>query len=174
VVTTALITVEDVLGQHSALHGFHPIPDGVRLAHALRSGYRIVLGTTQGDENSVEFWLRINGMTRPNFYEDLLYRQTPQSDLENVDLQAHYAHQLRSDSVDVGLVVTGDARVALKVTEMGFPTIFFINPSYRWGEYRMDKKRLPRAWQDIDDEMTRQAELRAVDPRLNEFEEEPI
>jgi hypothetical protein len=172
--TTALITIEGVLGEHSTIHGFHPIPEGVRLAHALRSGYRLILGTTQADEASVEHWLLINGMTRPNFYEDLMYRRVPFTDVEDATLQAHYARQLRAAGGDVGLVVAADPEIVLRATEMGFPTLFFVNPGYRWGEYRPDRKRLPRAWQDIDDEMVRQRELRATDPRLNEMEEEPI
>lgn len=172
--TTALITIDGVLGEYSSIQGFYPIPEGVRLAHALRSGYRLILGTTQADDTSVEHWLLINGMTRPNFYEDLLHRRAPFTDVDDVTLQAHYARQLRSAGNDVGLVVSGNPDVILKVTEMGFPSLMFVNPGYRWGEYRPDKKRLPKPWQDIDDEVTRQRELRATDPRLVEMEEEPI
>lgn len=172
--TTALITIDGVLGEYSTIQGFYPVPEGVRLAHALRQGYRIILGTTQADEASVEHWLLINGMTRPNFYEDLMCRRAPFTDVEDATLHAHYARQLRSGGTDVGLVVSADPQVVLKATEMGFPCLLFVNPGYRWGEYRPDRKRLPRPWQDIDDEVTRQRELRATDPRLNEFEEEPI
>jgi len=33
---------------------------------------------------------------------------------------------------------------------------------------------LPKPWQDIDDEMVRQMELRAGDPRLKEYEGEQV
>src|SRR5262252_6282808 len=98
--TTALITIEGVLGEYSPIHGFFPIIEGVRLAHALRSGYRIILGTSQATEEAVEHWLLINGMSRPNFYEDLMCRRAPQIDVDSSSLQAQFAHQLRSAGVD--------------------------------------------------------------------------
>lgn len=169
--STALIDVEGVLGEHSVIHGFHPIPEGVRLAKALQGGYQVILSTIQGGPEAVEFWLRINGMSKPAFYEDLLHRQPEWADLEDWELRARHARVLRTTGSDVGLVVSADPQALLAATEMGFPCLFFINPGYRWGEYRPDKKRLPRAWQDIEDEMTRQVELKATDPRLLEMEE---
>jgi hypothetical protein len=172
--STCLITVEGVLGEHSTIHGFHPIVDGVRLARALRSEYQLVLGTTQADVDSVEFWLRINGMTKPGFYEALLGREARWADLSDQDLLLRHASQLRASGADLALVVSSEPPSLLLTTMAGFPSLFFINPSYRWGEYRPDRKRLPKPWQDIDDEMTRQAELKATDPRLNEMEPETI
>jgi hypothetical protein len=171
---TALIAVEGVLGEHSTIHGFHPIVDGVRLANALRSEYQLVFATHQVDTNSVEFWLRINGMNRPSFYESLSYREAVWTDLSEPDLFARQALQLRSNGVDLNLVVASDPTAVLGVTAAGFPALFFVNPTYRWAEYRPDNKRLPKPWQDIDDEMVRQAELKSTDPRLNEMEPEKI
>jgi hypothetical protein len=168
--STALIAVEGVLGEHSVLHGFHPIVDGIRLARALRSGYQIVLATTQVDVDSVEFWLKINGMGRPSFYESLSYREAVWTDLREEDLLARQALQLRSNGVDLNLVVASDPTAVLGITAAGFPALFFVNPTYRWAEYRPDNKRLPKPWQDIDDEMIRQRELKETDPRLNEME----
>jgi hypothetical protein len=169
--STALIMVEGVLGEHSVVHGFHPIPEGVRLARALRGGYKVCLATTQADSQAVEFWLRINGMSQPSFYDELLDRRPEWADLDDSELQACQAKSLRTAGGDVGLVVSADPRALLAVTEMGLPCVFFINPGYRWAEYRPDKRRLPRAWADIENEMTRQVELKATDPRLLEMEE---
>jgi hypothetical protein len=166
--STALIVVEGVLGEHSTLHGFHPIVDGIRLARALRSEYQLVLATSQADGDSVAFWLKINGMGQPSFYEALLYREDRWSDQDDPDLLATHAAQLRSNAADLNLVVSGDPHAVLNVSAAGFPTLFFVNPTYRWAEYRPDYKRLPKPWQDIDDEMIRQRELKATDPRLNE------
>lgn len=163
--------VEGVLGEFSTLHGFYPIPDGVKLAHALRSGYRLVLGTTRTDPDSMEHWLLVNGITRPHFYADLLWRQPGWGDLEDHILRAEFAGVLRSNGSDLGLVVSDDPATILLVTEMGIPALLFTNPSYRWAEYRPDKKRLPRAWAEIDQEVVRQKELKAKDPRLSDIEQ---
>jgi hypothetical protein len=72
----------------------------------------------------------------------------------------------------LSLVVSSDPEAVLQVSEAGFPSLFFVNPAYRWAEYRPDRKRLPKPWQDIDQEMTRQRELKATDSRLNEMEPE--
>lgn len=166
----ALIAVEGVLGESSVIHGFYPIREGVRLAHALRSGYRIALGTVQADADSVEHWLHINGMVKPSFYDNLMYREARWADLSDPELLAAQALKMRAAG-DLDLVVSSDAESVLHATEMGIPTIFFVNPSYRWAEYRPDKKKLPVPWQKIEDETIRQMELRAGDPRLSEEEE---
>jgi|SRR6516165_5977026 len=172
--SVAFIAIEGVLGEHSVIHGFYPVPDGVKLAHALRSGYRLVFGTVQGDQGSVEHWLHINGMTQPHFYSDLLVREARWTDLSEPMLRAEQAAHLRRAGADLGLVVSADPATILLVSEMGVPGLLFTNPSYRWGEYRPDRKRLPKPWQDIDDEMTRQMELRADDSRLKEYEGEQV
>jgi hypothetical protein len=170
-VSTALISVEGVLGDHSPVHGFYPIAGGVRLAKALRSQYQVILSTIQADGNSVEFWLKINGMTRPTFYEDLLSRLSGWADLSDTELRAQHASVLRAAGSNVDLVISADPQAILKISQLGMPCLLFADPQYRWAEYRPDYKRLPRAWQDIDDEMVRQRELRATDPRLNEISE---
>ena len=166
--STALIAVEGVLGEHSTVHGFHPIVEGVRFARALRSEYQLVFATVQKDTNSVEFWLKINGMGRPAFYEDLMCREDRWTDSDDASLLALQAQSLRASGHDLKLVVSSDPQAILAASQFGFPCLFFVNPTYRWAEYRPDKKRLPRQWQDIDDEMLRQRELKATDPRLNE------
>ena len=168
--STCLIAVEGVMGEHSTIHGFYPLVDGVRLARALRSEYQIVFSTIQADVASVEFWLKINGMGRPSFYEALSHREDP--DLSDPEVLERHASQLRSGGSDLNLVVSSDPEAVLQVSAAGFPALFFVNPTYRWAEYRPDHKRLPKPWQDIDDEMTRQRELKATDPRLTEMEPE--
>jgi hypothetical protein len=170
--TTAFVAIEGVLGEHSTLHGFAPITEGVRLVHALHSGYQLIFGTTQVDHRSVEHWLHINGLTRPGVYLGLLFRKPEWLDLSDAVLRAEQASSLRAQGHDLGLVVSSDPASVLLVTEMGIPALLFTNPSYRWAEYRPDRKRLPREWQQIDDEIVRQLELRASDPRLSD--EEPV
>lgn len=169
--SVALIAIEGVLGESSVIHGFYPVVDGVKLAHALRSGYRLVFSSLQADAGAVEHWLHINGMTQPHFYESLLVRDSRWTDLSDSMLRAEHAAHLRRTGADLGLVVSGDPAAILMVSQVGVPALLFTNPSYRWGDYRPDHKRLPRAWQEIDDEMVRQMELRAGDPRLSDEEQ---
>jgi hypothetical protein len=172
--STALIYIEGVLGEHSVLSGFYPVPDGVKLAHALRSGYQLIFGTVGLDQDATEHWLMVNGITRPSFYSRLLVRDPEWADLSDSALRAEQASYLRREGHDLGLVVSDDPHTILKVTEQGIPALLFTNPSYRWAEYRPDKKRLPRSWEQIDEEITRQRELKATDPRLHEQEPERI
>jgi hypothetical protein len=170
-VSTVLIAVEGVLGEHSNVHGFHPIGNGIRIARSMRSEFVIAFSTLQADPATVEFWLRMNGMSQPSFYNELLYRERQWTDVEDDALIAQHAQSLRAAGADLATVISGSPQGILAVTELGFPSLFFVNPAYRWAEYRPDRQRLPRSWQDIDDEMTRQRELKATDPRLNEMEE---
>ena len=169
--STCLITVEGVLGEHSTIHGFYPLVDGIKLARTLRSGYQIVFATNQTDVDSVEFWLRINGMGKPSFYEAIVSRESRWTDLNDQDLLERQASTLRSNAADVKLVVSSDPGAVLAVSAAGFPSLFFVNPSYHWAEYRPDHKRLPKPWQELDAEVTRQRELKASDPRLNDDRE---
>jgi hypothetical protein len=172
--SVVLVAIEGVLGESSVIHGFYPIPDGVKLAHALRSGYRLHFSSVQAGAEAVEHWLLINGMSQPAFYENLIVRDSRWTDLSDSMLRAEHAAHLRRTGVDLGLVVSGDPATILLVSEMGVPALLFTNPTYRWGEYRPDKKRMPKPWQDIDDEMVRQMELKAGDPRLREYEGEQV
>lgn len=169
--SVALIYLEGVLGDYSTLAGLYPIPDGVKLAHALRSGYQLIIGTTRADQDATEHWLLVNGITRPAFYTQLLVRTPEWTDLSDSMLRAEQASFLRREGHDLALVVSADPGTILLVTELGVPALLFTNPSYRWAEYRPDRKRLPRPWEQIDEEITRQRELKATDPRL--FEQEP-
>jgi hypothetical protein len=171
---TVLISIEGVLGDHSTLHGFYPLPEGIKLAHTLRTGYQVTLATTRPDEASVEYWLRLNGMVSPGFYDGLMFRKQEWSDLTDAELRAEQAAELRRAGADLGFVVSDDPATILLVTEQGIPALLFTNPSYRWAEYRPDKKRLPKPWEQIDEEVVRQKELRATDPRLSEMEPEQI
>jgi len=85
-------------------------------------------------------------------------------------LRLEQAAALRANGSDLGLVVSADPGTVLLVTEMGVPSLLFTNPSYRWSEYRPDKKRLPKPWEEIDQEVIRQKELKAKDPRLSDIE----
>jgi hypothetical protein len=169
--STALVCIEGVLGDHSTLAGFYPIPDGVKLAHALRTGYNLTFGTVSLDQHATEHWLLVNGMTSPAFYTRLLVREPEWADMSDSVVRAEQASYLRREGHDLGLIVSADPATVLIVTELGVPALLFTNPSYRWAEYRPDKKRLPRPWEQIDEEITRQRELKATDPRL--FEQEP-
>ena len=162
------------MGEHSTLHGFHPVVDGIRLARALRASYQLVLATTQADAASVEFWLKINGMGKPSFHESLSYKEERWTDLADEDLLERQAAALRSSGADLNLVISSDPQAVLQVSAAGFPCLFFVNPTYRWAAYRPDNKRLPKPWQDIDDEIVRQREMKATDPRLNEMEPEQV
>jgi hypothetical protein len=164
----ALISVEGVLGEDSVIHGFHPIVEGLRLVRAFKGGYEIMLSSVQADFDSVEFWLKVNGLAAQYSYEELRYRERRWMSLTDPQVRAAHLHEGRALGWDIGLCVTGDPEAALEATEMGVLALLFAHPSYHWSTFRPDKKRLPREWQALEDEVTRQKELHATDPRLTE------
>ena len=166
--TVALISVEGVLGEDSVIHGFYPIVEGVRLLHGLRGGYEIYLSSIQADMDSVEHWLMVNGIVAQHHYEELRFRERRWDDLRDSQVRTAHLHESRALGWDIGLFITADPEAALDATEMGVISLFFAHPSYNWAHFRPDKTRLPRPWQRLEDEVTRQRELKATDPRLQE------
>jgi hypothetical protein len=170
--STALISVEGVLGEHDVFQGFHPLLEGMHLAKALKSQYQVHFATIQADVDSVETWLMMNGMTKPQFYEELIGRDRQWTDLDESALRAEQARNLRSRGYTIGFFVSADPEAVLQATASGIPAMLFVHPSYHWAEYRPDRRRLPKQWQQIEDEVSRQRVLKATDPRLVSVEEE--
>jgi len=164
----ALISVEGVLGEDSVIHGFYPITDGLRLLHALRGGYEVMLSSVQADSDTVEFWLKVNGIVAQHHYEELRFRERRWNDLSDAQVRIAHVHESRALGWDLGLFVTADPEAALDATEMGVISLFFAHPSYNWAHFRPDKTKLPRQWEQLQTEVIRQRELHATDPRLME------
>jgi hypothetical protein len=165
-VTVALVSIEGVLGEDSVIHGFYPIVDGLRLFHAFRGGYQIMLSSVQADSDGVEHWLMVNGLVRQHHYDELRFKERRWNDFSDSQVRSAHLHESRALGADVGLFVTADPEAALDATEMGVISLFFAHPSYHWSTFRPDRTRLPREWQQLENEVTRQRELRATDPRL--------
>jgi hypothetical protein len=163
---TAVVSVEGVLGEHDPLHGFSPLIEGVRFAHTLRGMYRLMLTTVQEDAVPVEYWLKLNGMIEVHFYEELVSRDHAAADLSDTLVRALQVTSIRARGYDIGLFVSADPAAVLMAVEAGIPSLFYAHPSYGWAGFRPDKRRLPTPWQDIEDEVTRQRELKATDPRM--------
>lgn len=152
----ALIAVEGVLGDDNILQGFSPIMPGLQLIRALKSVYRNVLITRKPDLAGTEQWLLINGIFKPDLYEEL----------RQADSVAVAASVLRSLAHDVTLAVTPNPADALVLTRMGITVLFFVDPAYRWGEYVYSTGgNVPRGWSEIEAEVTEQRRVKAESAR---------
>ena len=158
---TAVVTVEGVLNDDGA-----PLVEGVRLCHTLKSMYRLVLTTVQSDVEKAKYWLLLNGMTEIHFYEELVSRDHAAADLSDTLVRTLQVTRIRSRGFDLGLFVSADPEAVLQAVEAGIPSLLYAHPSYGWAGFRPDKRRLPKSWADIEDEVTRQRELKATDPRM--------
>lgn len=164
--STAVVAIEGVLGNEDVVHGFYPLTDGIKLARALKSQYQVVLTTTRDDSRKIEGWLTLVGMTKPQHYEELVCRERQWSDLSEPVLQVEQVRTLRSRGFDIGMLVSSDPMAVLQATAVGVRSLLYASPAYHWEEFRPDYRRVPREWQQIEDELVRQKELRATDPRL--------
>jgi hypothetical protein len=160
--------IEGVLGDKDGAHGFFPLVEGMRLCRALKAQYRLALLTVERTEEAVTQWLQLNGMTIPASYDELVVRDVTQDSLSEAGVRVEQVRRQRSRGFDVRLFVSADPEAVLRCTAGGVPGLFYAHPSFGWEGFRPDRRRLPKPWQDIEDEVTAQRLLRANDPRLSE------
>lgn len=133
-----------------------PLYEGVALYHALK--YSKKLSVLAKDRQDAERWLKTNNVGKIDEVIDYAYI----SAVDNKDLAL--VEYCRSQG-KVELVITADVALAERLLEEGLHTILFLHPMYIRPEFRPDG-RGRRSWDAITEELDRQQELYAEDPRV--------
>lgn len=138
-----------------------PIPAGKALYEALSSVWRIVVITNETDVEGVNHFLGQEGLTRHALVvaRSPLWAETSLEDSTPVILD-----QQRSQGT-VGLVVTPSPEAAARIMQKGCPALLFVPPVYARPEWRPDHHKVPKQWDAIEAEVTRQRALKATDRR---------
>jgi hypothetical protein len=166
--------VEGVLGEHDSTRGFHPLPEGLKLLGALRSGYKIILSSLKSSPESVEHWLTLNGINQGQLYETVLLREHVWADQDDAGLRIVHLTDLRARGWGVTLMVDSNPQVIARAVHLGFTGLLWATPTYYRPEFQPGSKQTPRPWQEIEQETERQLELKRTDPRLIEVEDETM
>jgi hypothetical protein len=168
---SVMISIENVIGADSVIQGFHPIPEGIRLVSTLRAAYKVILSSAESVESKVEHWLMLNGLTQSQIYESIVYRKNIWKDLSIPELRIAQLKELRGKGWGPTLVIDADAVVIAEAVRLGFTGMLYASASYFRPEFRPDWHGGPRPWAVIEEEVTRQLELKRTDPLLVEEED---
>lgn len=162
---SALITIEGVLAAsrtpEEPVVRSQPISAGKALYEALSSVWRLVVITAETDGEGVLHFLAQEGLTRHALVATLSPYEKDKS-LEAATLR--HLEQQRSLGA-VGLLVTPSPQAAAETMKKGCPTLLFVPPIYARPEWRPDHHKVPKQWDAIEAEVTRQRALRAADRR---------
>lgn len=154
-----LINLENVLRGPND----EPISTGIILAAQL-AAYNQLTFMTSLSKAEAEQWINVNKVVD---YDNLL---DSSAYLAGEEL-AHRQITMARARGHVGLFITNDPSLWAFAFEQGIPSMMFGIPSYTRLEFRPDAPKKIRAWNDIEDAIEKQNELRTKDARLTSHTE---
>lgn len=154
---TMVIALEGVLRNKQG----QPIPQGLALYHGMKTVYKIVIAVDDLSRAQAEHWLQVEGL-RDHIRIICADVALGGNDVRYEQLRTLGGLQMRPDMV----IEPSPARVAAAVSA-GYTTVLFTQPSYARPEWRADSSKGVKAWASIEEELTKQAEQKARDPRVD-------
>lgn len=149
-----VMAIEGVLRNYRG----QPIPEGIALYVALQNTHKIVLVADTLDAETVAHWLKVERLKE---HTKVLVGGTRPRQIE----------ALRAADSPVTLLVDADPHNVARALATGVTGLLFAAPKYLRPEH-MPVPGEVRPWSEIADEMDRQAQMRADDPRLGELVEQ--
>lgn len=162
---TVVIELEGVLCKGAPPNGA-PVWAGMQTYHALATQFRVVVDSDHDDITDIEHWLKVNGLSRHTL---TLLREPEDGLLSPAELRLAHLEEWRAHGFDISLWVTSSPVVAARLMEAGVTVLVFAHPKFLRPEYRPDHEASgPKPWDEIEDEVTKQLELReATAPRID-------
>jgi hypothetical protein len=139
-----------------------PILPGIQMVGALSSWNKITF-ITEMNKAEAEQWVNINKIFD---YDNLIDSSIG---LVDEDLKQRQLKMARANG-SVELFITANPKLWAVSFDLGIPSVLFGVPSYTRPEFRPDAPRKVRAWNDIEEAVKKQNELRTKDARLNRSE----
>lgn len=141
---------------------YEPIATGVMMVGSL-SGWNQITFLTEGTEEELIQWLNVNKIVDFDRIFDSSVR------LEGEDLALRQINVSRSRG-PIDLFITNNPKHWAYAFDMGIPSIMFAVPSYTRTEFRPDAPKRVRSWDQIEEAVSKQNELRTKDARLTRTE----
>jgi hypothetical protein len=139
-----------------------PILPGIQMVGALSSWNKITF-ITEMNSAEAEQWVNINKIFD---YDNLIDSSIG---LVDEDLKQRQLKMARANG-SVELFITANPKLWAISFDLGIPSVLFGVPSYTRPEFRPDAPKKVRAWNDIEEAVKKQNELRTKDARLNRSE----
>lgn len=160
--SSVAITVEGVLRKFT---GGAPIQPGLDLYFGLATRAKLVLLTGEMTGEGLDIWLKTEGMHEhvKVIYSDVVLRDLSDGGERLAQLAA--ARQL---SYDVEMVIEPDPLVSSRLLVAGYNVLTFSHSEYSVPAWRPDAAVKVRPWDELVEQVEREAYLRATDPRKEE------
>jgi hypothetical protein len=139
-----------------------PIAPGIIMIGSLSSWNQITFmgSVTQAE---MQYWLDVNKIVD---FDRLIDSSVA---LEGEDLSERQVNVARAKG-PIDLFITNNPKLWAYAFNMGIPSVMFAVPSYTRVEFRPDAPKRIRSWDDIEESINKQNELRTKDARLQRTE----
>jgi hypothetical protein len=139
-----------------------PIPIGVIMVGSL-SSWNVVTFMGSQPETEIKYWLDVNKIVD---FDKILDSSVH---LEGEVLAERQVNVARARG-PIDLFITNNPKMWAHAFNMGIPSVMFGVPSYTRVEFRPDAPKSIRSWNDIENSIDKQNELRTKDARLHRTE----
>ena len=156
-----LVELEGVLRGH---RNDEPISTGIILVAQLAAYNRLTF-MTELSKPEAEQWINVNKIVD---YDHLLDSSIG---LVGENLGERQLTAARAKG-NIDLFITNNPTMWAFAFEQGIPSMMYGVPSYTRPEFRPDAPKKVRAWNDIEDSIRKQNEIRTKDARLNSSDED--
>lgn len=164
-VSSVAMAVEGVLMKPTAAV---PIPIGVALYHSLKENFNILLYSDQ-NRKTLDHWLSIEAL---NIQAAIEYNDDQRHWLTDKGRKLEQVSSLRKRGFKIELVIEPDPDVSGEMLIRGFNVLTFTHAQYAIPKWRPDYPGENNEWKNLLDTANRTAELKALDRRLEELDEE--
>jgi hypothetical protein len=139
-----------------------PIAPGIIMIGSLSSWNQITFmgSVTQAE---MQYWLDVNKIVD---FDRLIDSSVA---LEGEDLSERQVNVARAKG-PIDLFITNNPKLWAYAFNMGIPSVMFAVPSYTRVEFRPDAPKRIRSWDNIEESINKQNELRTKDARLQRTE----
>jgi hypothetical protein len=162
-VPVVAITVEGVLRK---MTGGSAIKEGVDLYYGLATRAKIVLLTGEQEQgNTLDHWLRSEGMKEhvKVFWSDVVLQGQSSGGERLAELAA-----AMTSGYDIEFAIEPDPAVSKRLIIAGYNVLTFTHAEYSVPAWRPDAKVTVRPWDELAEQVDREAYLRMNDPRREE------
>jgi hypothetical protein len=139
-----------------------PISTGILMIGALSAHNRLIF-ISSNNESETRIWLDINKIVDYDIIIDSKYK------LVGEDLKQRQVNVARARG-GIDMIITNDPNLWRYTFELGIPSSMFAVPSYTRVEFRPDAPKKVRAWDQIEEAIDKENQLRTQDARLSRTE----
>lgn len=149
-------------------HSTAPLALGIALYHSLKANFNILLYSDQ-PKTQADYWLSMEAL---NIHAAIEYNEGERKWLPEPERKLVQLNSLRQRSYRIELVIEPDPESAALMVFNGFNIANFIHSQYAMPQWRPDFTGQDRKWDALEKAAIRMAELKAIDQRLKDMNED--